>query len=54
MLANSPIRNNIEKIGFLLIITNMAHKIATNEIISNVYRIQPLVYISFIKNNLFI
>jgi hypothetical protein len=35
ILANNPIKNKTDIIGFLLMITNIAHKIAIKEIISS-------------------
>jgi hypothetical protein len=50
MLKNKPIKNNTDTIGFLLIITNIPHKIAINDIIYKISPLYPLVKVSFIRN----
>jgi hypothetical protein len=53
MLKNKPIRNRTETIGFLLIITKILVTIATNEKISTLLGINPLVIVSLKIKRLF-
>ena len=50
MLKNNPIRNNIDTIGFLLMITNTPQSMEAKDISNKKLGVELLVKLSFNKN----